>query len=81
MNYEDIRRDKEILEYYERGNAILDTLGYTDHSTAHTCLVAKKAAGILEAFGYDEKMTELTIDENICTMYEYFDIFLQRMTM
>ncbi len=24
---------------------------------------------------------ELTIDESICTMYEYFDIFLQRMTM
>ena len=23
----------------------------------------------------------LTIDENICTMYEYFDIFLGRMTM
>ena len=23
----------------------------------------------------------LSIDENICTMYEYFDIFLARMTM
>ena len=23
----------------------------------------------------------LTIDETICTMYEYFDIFLQRMLM
>ena len=23
----------------------------------------------------------LTIDENTCTMYEYFDIFLNRMTM
>ena len=31
----------------------------------------------------DEKkiILRLTIDENICTMYEYFDIFLGRMTM
>ena len=32
---------------------------------------------------YNQKMITLylTIDENICTMYEYFDIFLGRMTM
>ena len=30
----------------------------------------------------DKKITlELTIDESICTMYEYFDIFLERMLM
>lgn len=33
--------------------------------------------------GLEEKRITLylAIDENICTMYEYFDIFLQRMTM
>ena len=33
--------------------------------------------------GYEEKRITLylTVDENICTMYEYFDIFLNRMTM
>ena len=39
MTYKDIVCNKEILEYYKRGSAILDELGYTDHSTAHTKLV------------------------------------------
>ena len=59
MKYEDITRNKEILEYYERGNAILGALGFTDHSIAHTGLVAVKAAQILEEFGYGEKEQEL----------------------
>ena len=34
-------------------------------------------------YGLEEKRITLylTIDESICTMYEYFDIFLGRMTM
>lgn len=34
-------------------------------------------------YGLQEKRITLylTIDESICTMYEYFDIFLGRMTM
>ena len=59
MKYEDIVRNEEILEYYARGTAILDALGYTDHSTVHTRLVATKAAEILEAFGYDPAEIEL----------------------
>lgn len=59
MKYEDIAKNKEILEYYERGNSILDSLGYTDHSIAHTGLVASRAAEILQAFQYSEKEIEL----------------------
>ena len=59
MKYEDIVKNEEILEYYKRGSAILDALGYTDHSTAHTCIVAEKAADILEAFGHSKKEIEL----------------------
>ena len=59
MKYEDIVNNKEILEYYERGNAILDTLGYTDHSTVHTKLVAANAAEILKTFEYSEREIEL----------------------
>ena len=59
MKYEDLIENREILEFYEKGNAILDALGYTDHSIAHTGLVAKKAAEILEEFGYGEKEMEL----------------------
>ena len=59
MKYEDIVRNEEILAYYERGCAILDVLGYTDHSTIHTRVVAEKAADILKSFGYGEELIEL----------------------
>ena len=59
MTYEDIVRNKEILEYYERGSLILDALGYTDYSTAHTKLVAERAADILNSFGYGQDVMEL----------------------
>lgn len=59
MTYEDIVQNKEILEYYERGSVILDALGYTDHSTAHTKLVAGRAADLLKAFKYGQDVIEL----------------------
>lgn len=59
MTYEDIARNSEILEYYERGGMILDALGYTDHSVAHTKLVAERAADILTAFGYGQEEIRL----------------------
>ena len=59
MTYEDIVQNNEILEYYERGCVILDSLGYTDHSTAHTKLVAERAADILKSFGYGQDVIEL----------------------
>ena len=36
--------------------------------------------GGLSSF-YDNGIDMVIIDENICTMYEYFDIFLERMLM
>ncbi|MBR2748376.1 MAG: HD domain-containing protein, partial [Firmicutes bacterium] len=59
MKYEDLTKNKEVLEYYNRACIILDALGYTDHSTAHTTLLAKRATDILEAFGYSQKEIEL----------------------
>ena len=61
MKYRDIIKNEEVLAYYDRAGVILDTLGYTDHSTAHTCLVAEKAAEILKAFAYDTEMIELAM--------------------
>ena len=59
MTYKEIVRNKEILEYYVRGGKTLDTLGYTDHSIAHTKLVAERAAEILSSFGYGQDVIEL----------------------
>lgn len=59
MTYEEIVCHKEILEYYHRGSLILDSLGYTDHSTVHTELVAERAADILDSFGYGQDAIRL----------------------
>ena len=59
MTYKDIVTHEEILEYYKRGCMILDALGYTDHSIAHTKLVAERAADVLNSFGYGQDMIEL----------------------
>ena len=59
MNYSDIRKNEEILALIRKGNANLRVLGYTDHSEAHTGLVAERAAYILEQMGYSEKEQEL----------------------
>ena len=59
MTYEDIIHHPEILEYYRRGSENLDALGFTDHSVAHTQLVAQKAAEILRTFWYTPEEAEM----------------------
>ncbi|MBR4223207.1 MAG: HD domain-containing protein [Oscillospiraceae bacterium] len=59
MTYKEICANKEVLEYYKKGNEILGSLGYTDHSTAHTKLVAERTGEILTVFGYSYKEIEL----------------------
>ncbi len=59
MEYKEITKNPEILEYYKKGDKILAEMGYTDHSPAHTMLVAEKAAEILQAFGFSQKEIEL----------------------
>lgn len=46
MNFEDIKKDKEILAFLRKGNDNLGILGYTDHSEAHCTLVAERAGNI-----------------------------------
>ena len=59
MLYEAIKKDEEVLVFLKRGNANLRVLGFTDHSAAHTTLVAERAAMILEKFGYSEHEQDL----------------------
>ena len=59
MIYEQIRRDEEVLALLEKGNANLGVLGYTDHSKAHTALVADRAAYILKTLGFSEHEQDL----------------------
>ena len=59
MTYESIRNHPEVLALLARGDHDLGVLGYTDHSTAHTVLVADRAAYILRRLGYSEREQEL----------------------
>lgn len=59
MIYEQIRHDEEVLALLEKGNANLGVLGYTDHSKAHTALVADRAAYILRTLGFSAHEQDL----------------------
>ena len=59
MTYKQIRKNEEIKAFIEKGNEIIGTMGFTDHSSAHTTLVADRAGQILEVFGYSEREVEL----------------------
>ncbi len=59
MTYQDILKNKEVNAYIKKGNANLDVLGFTDHSQAHSGLVAERAAEILKQLGYSEHEMEL----------------------
>lgn len=59
INFEELKKNKEILTYLKKGNENLMVLGYTDHSVAHTMMVANRAAYILERLGYDNHKIEL----------------------
>ena len=59
MIFDMIRKNEEVLGFIKKGNANLAVLGFTDHSVAHTGLVADKAAYILSELGYSEHDQEL----------------------
>lgn len=59
MNYKEIKKDKEIKAYIQKGNEKLGAMGYTDHSEKHCILVAERAGLILKKFDYPEHTVEL----------------------
>ena len=63
--FEEIKNNREILTYIEKGNENLGVLGFTEHSRAHAMKVAKTAGKILEKLGYSK-------DEiNLCQIAGY----------
>ncbi len=59
ITLEDIRKNKDIRTYMERGNDVLRAKGFTEHSFIHAELVAKNASEILKTLGYGERDQEL----------------------
>ncbi len=59
ITYKEIRENEEINALIEKGNKVLDVLGYTEHSRKHAAKVAKEAASILKSIGCDKHTIEL----------------------
>lgn len=59
MTYKEIKKNEEVLAFIKKGNENLGAMGFTDHSEAHSGLVAERAAEILKKLGYPEKDIEL----------------------
>ena len=59
MTYKEMKKNPEVLALLEKGDKNLEILGYTEHSMVHSCLVAKRAAQILEELDYSKKEQEL----------------------
>lgn len=59
LDYQEIKRNAEVLAYLQKGNQNLGILGYTDHSAAHCAMVAERAAYVLRKLDYTEHVVEL----------------------
>lgn len=59
MIYEQLQQDPQVAILLKKGNADLGVLGFTDHSIAHTTLVAERAAYILRKLSFSEREQEL----------------------
>ena len=53
IKYKDIRKNEEINMLIDKGNCVLKTMGFTDHSTKHAAKVAARAGWILKSLGYN----------------------------
>ena len=59
MTYKEIKKNAEVRELLRKGDENPGMLGYTDHSTAHCCLVAETAGWILEKLHFSDHEIEL----------------------
>lgn len=59
MTYEEIQKNQQINAFLKKGDQNLGVLGFTDHSSAHTSLVAIRASEILSQLGFSKREQEL----------------------
>ena len=59
VTYEMVKNDPAVKVYIQKAGDALKAIGCSEHSFAHVCLVAEKAAYIMETLGYSEREVEL----------------------
>lgn len=60
ITFETIRKNSEINAYIRAADAVMEAIGYTEHSFAHVTRAAEQSASILRALGYSERTQELS---------------------
>lgn len=59
ITLEDVKKNEEVQALIAGTQKQLNVLGFTEHSIRHISIVSKRAADILEAFGYPKDRIEL----------------------
>ena len=59
LTYEEVKKNSAVNTYIMAADEALKTIGYTEHSFAHTGLVASRAEYILSVLGYGKRELEL----------------------
>jgi hypothetical protein len=54
-----VRRDREVLSFWQETNQIMHVLGYTEHGQRHAAIVGHTAQKILSELGYLQRLGEL----------------------
>ncbi len=62
ITFEDIKNSEEIKAYIKKGNQVLYSLGYTEHSFSHVGVVRENAVKILKAFAKEKGISERDIE-------------------
>ena len=59
ITFQDIKNNREVQTYLQKGNDALGVIGFTEHGFAHAGICAATAADILQTLGYDERTITL----------------------
>ena len=59
ITFETIKNNKDIKNYIEAADMVMDSMGYTDHSYSHLNTVRQRVVHILQTIGSSQRLIEL----------------------
>ena len=59
LNFEDIRKNEELLTYLKYADSYFESIGYKEHGLPHAMFTAERAVDVLRQLGYTARIQEL----------------------
>ncbi len=59
LNFEDIRKNEELLTYLKYADSYFESIGYKEHGLPHAMFTAERAADVLRQLGHTARTQEL----------------------